>query len=257
MVAATGVGAGDIVMASLAGARYGVILLWAAIVGGLLKYILNESLAKWDIATGTTLIQGWIQRLPRVISIYFGLYLVFWAFLVAGTLITYTGVVANTLLPLGFTDTISTTIWGGIHSLVAVGLIYVGGYRWVEIFMKFCIGLMFIVVLVSAVLVCPDWSEVLLAIIYPRLPAGDTSLLFVFALIGGIGGSLTILCYSYWLKESRGAAPITIQEVRTDLGVAYFLTVLFGMAIIIISAGVSPGEAEGYKLVIALSLIHI
>ena len=58
---------------------------------------------------------------------------------------------------------------------------------------------------------------------------------------------------SYWLKDSRGAAPITIQEVRTDLGVAYFLTVLFGMAIIIISAGVSPGEAEGYKLVIAIA----
>jgi len=84
MVAATGVGAGDIVMASLAGARYGLILLWAAIIGGLLKYILHESLAKWDIATGT--------------------------------LITYTGVVTNTLFPLGFSDNVSTTIWGGIHS---------------------------------------------------------------------------------------------------------------------------------------------
>jgi len=253
LVAATGVGAGDIVMASLAGARYGVILLWAAIIGGLLKYILNEGLAKWDIATGTTLIQGWIQRLPRIIAIYFGGYLIFWAFLVAGTLITYTGVVANTLFPLGFADNVSTTIWGGIHSLAAVGLIYAGGYRWVETFMKFCIGLMFLVVLVSAVLVCPSWSEVLLSIVYPRLPADTNSLLFVFALIGGIGGSLTILCYSYWLKESRSAEVVTIQEVRIDLGVAYFLTVLFGMAIMIISAGVSPEEAGGYQLVIAIA----
>ena len=34
MVAATGVGAGDLIAASVAGARYGVIILWAALLGG-------------------------------------------------------------------------------------------------------------------------------------------------------------------------------------------------------------------------------
>jgi len=87
-VAATGVGAGDIVMAALAGAKYGVILLWAVVIGGILKYVLNENLAKWEVATQTTLLQAWVDRLPKIVSWYFGAYLIFWAFLVAGTLYT-------------------------------------------------------------------------------------------------------------------------------------------------------------------------
>ncbi len=253
LVAATGVGAGDIVMAALAGARYGVILLWAILIGGLLKYVLNENLAKWDIATRTTLLQGWVQRLPKVVSWYFGIYLVFWAFLVAGTLITYTGVVGNTIFPLPFSDSIATAIWGGIHSLVAVALIFMGGFGWVEQVMKLLIAMMFLVVLVSAIWVCPSWSDAFLSMVYPRLPADENGIFFIIALIGGVGGSLTILCYSYWLKEKNEGQSTTLSEVRTDLGVAYFLTVLFAMAVLIISAGVTAEEAQGYQMVLAIA----
>jgi len=236
LVAATGVGAGDIVMAALAGARYGVVLLWAIVIGGVLKYVLNENLAKWEVATHTTLLQGWVERLPKIVSWYFGAYLIFWAFLVAGTLITYTGVVANTIFPLPFTDSVATAIWGSIHSLTAVLLIYLGGFQWVENIMKFLIGMMFLVVLLSAVWIGPSWSEVFTSLFFPQLPDAPNAILFVIALMGGVGGSLTILC-----------------EIRTDLGVAYFLTILFAMAILIISAGVTAEEAQGYQMVLAIS----
>ncbi len=42
LVAATGVGAGDIMTASLGGSAVGVCILWAAVVGALLKWFLNE-----------------------------------------------------------------------------------------------------------------------------------------------------------------------------------------------------------------------
>jgi Mn2+/Fe2+ NRAMP family transporter len=38
IVAATGVGAGDLIAASVAGARYGTVILWAALLGGVLKF---------------------------------------------------------------------------------------------------------------------------------------------------------------------------------------------------------------------------
>ena len=63
LVAATGVGAGDLVTASLAGSEVGLVLLWAAVLGALLKWALNEGLARWQMATGTTLLQGWVQKL--------------------------------------------------------------------------------------------------------------------------------------------------------------------------------------------------
>lgn len=100
VVAATGVGAGDLIAASVAGARYGTIILWAALLGGLLKFVLNEGVARWQIATDTTLLEGWIHKLPRGVSWYFLLYLLLWSFVVAGALISFCGLAAHTLFPL-------------------------------------------------------------------------------------------------------------------------------------------------------------
>ena len=254
LVAATGVGAGDIVLAAIAGGEYGMLLLWAIVLGAILKYVLNLGLAKWDVATGTTFLQGWVQRLPKVVSIYFGVYLVFWAFLVAGTLITFNGLVANTVFPLPVSDASGVAIWGGLQSVLVAGLIYKGGFRLVENLMKVFIGLMFVVMVVSALVVCPSWSEMMRSSLLPRMGTDLASLQFVAGLVGGVGGTLTILCYSYWLREKHsGAEQASLSEVRLDLGVAYVLTAVFGMSVMIIAAGVAPGEMKGYKMVIAIA----
>ena len=83
-----------------------------------------------------------MEKLPRAIPLYFGVYLVFWSFLVAGTLISYTGLAANTILPLPLEDRWGTLVWGAIQSLLTVGLIRWGGFRAVEKLMRFFIGLM-------------------------------------------------------------------------------------------------------------------
>lgn len=253
LVAATGVGAGDIVLSAIAGGEYGMLLLWAIVLGALLKYVLNLGLAKWDVATGTTFLQGWVQRLPKAISIYFGAYLVFWSFLVAGTLITFNGLVANTIFPLPVSDAYGIAIWGGLQSVLVAGLIYKGGFSLVENLMKVLIGLMFVVMVVSAVIVCPSWSEMIKSSLVPRMGTDLASLQFVAGLVGGVGGTLTILCYSYWLREKQAGEAVSLPEVKQDLGVAYILTAVFGMAVMIIAAGVAPGEMKGYKMVVAIA----
>ena len=253
MVAATGIGAGDMIAAAVGGSRYGVIILWAALVGGLLKFVLNEGLAKWHLATGTTLIEGWVKRLPKVFSIYFVIYLVFWAFLVAATLISFCGLVSNTVFPLPFSEKIAVAVWGAIHSIGAVILIYLGGYRWVERIMQIFIALMFVVVIVCAVMVCSDWGMVISSILIPRVPAEPHSIAFILALIGGVGGTVTILCYSYWLQEKYHPQEAGLLGIRFDLGIAYVMTVLFGMAVIIIGASVNPEALKGYKMIVGLS----
>src|SRR6185503_19176071 len=65
IVAAAGIGASDIIAASVAGARFGVILIWAIIVGAAIKGLLAEGIARWQHASGTTLIQGVAAHLPR------------------------------------------------------------------------------------------------------------------------------------------------------------------------------------------------
>ena len=52
LVAATGVGAGDLATGGYAGSKLGLAVLWAVALGALLKYVLSEGLARWQLVTG-------------------------------------------------------------------------------------------------------------------------------------------------------------------------------------------------------------
>ena len=246
VIAATGVGAGDLIAASVSGARYGTAILWAAVVGAVVKFVINENLARWQLVTGSTLLEGWIQRLPRFVSIYFILYLFLWSFIVAGALIAATGLAAHAILP-----SLSVATWGIIHSMLALIIVWLGAYRLIERIMKLLIAVMFIVVMVCAAVLLPSSSEWLTGILVPTLPEG--SIVFVLGVIGGVGGSVTVLSYGYWIREKQWAGTDYIPQCRTDLAVAYILTGLFGLAVMIIAAGVQPEVVEGSRMILAVA----
>ena len=50
VVAATGIGSGDVVSATVGGARYGVVLLWAIVAGAFFKFVLSEGIGSWPPA---------------------------------------------------------------------------------------------------------------------------------------------------------------------------------------------------------------
>ena len=73
LIAATRVGAGDLATASFAGSQLGTAILWAAVIGAFLKFVLNEGLARWQLATGSTVLPPLIQRAKGVGSTKAGL----------------------------------------------------------------------------------------------------------------------------------------------------------------------------------------
>lgn len=79
VVAATGVGAADLVATLVAGSEYGYALLWCAVVGCLMKIVLVEGAGRYSLATGNTIFEGW-SSLGRWTSWYFGPYIVVWGF---------------------------------------------------------------------------------------------------------------------------------------------------------------------------------
>jgi Mn2+/Fe2+ NRAMP family transporter len=246
VIAATGLGAGDLVAASVAGAKYGTAILWTAVLGAIMKFALNEGLARWQLATGSTLLEGWVQRLPRLISVYFFIYLLLWTFIVSGALIAASGLAAHALFP-----GLSVKQWGAIHSLLALGLVILGHYALLERIMKVFIALMFAVVLVCAGLVVSDFPGILQGLLVPRIP--DGAVVFIFAVVGGIGGSVTLLCYGYWIRERGWTSPGDLHRSRKDLAVAYILTGLFGVAIMIIAAGVNPEVLTGPDMALSVA----
>ena len=74
VIAVTGVGAGDMVSSLVAGTDFGMVLLWAVVLGAILKYFLTEGIGRWYMASGQTILQGW-RSLGRWAIWYFVVYL--------------------------------------------------------------------------------------------------------------------------------------------------------------------------------------
>ena len=246
VLAATGLGAGDLIAASVAGARFGYSLLWAALLGAALKFALNEGLARWQLVTGTTLLEGWKRRLPKVVSWYFIAYLLLWTFVVAGALMAACGLAVHALFP-----SIDVKTAGAAQSLLAAGLVMFGRYRWLEQVMKLFIVLMFVLVLYCAWKVFPGWGTLLAGMLVPRVPAG--SLWFLLGVVGGVGGSVTLLSYGYWIAERGWKQPASLSMVRLDLLVAYSMTAVFAVAVMLVSAGVEPEVMQGADMVLSVA----
>jgi Mn2+/Fe2+ NRAMP family transporter len=253
LVAATGIGAGDLATASFTGSILGTAVLWAAVLGAFLKYVITEGLARWQLATGDTLLEGLVRRIGRPVGWFFLPYLIVWTFFVASALMSACGVTFHALIPV-FDDAVEgKVVFGVLSSLVGLGLVLVGGYDLFEKVMRICIGIMFVTVIVTAALLWPGTGQVLRGLFVPAIPdiAGE-GLGWTVALMGGIGGTFTVLCYGYWIREEGRSGPGFLKTCRIDLATGYAVTALFGVAMVIIGSTVEL-EGRGATLLIRLS----
>jgi Mn2+/Fe2+ NRAMP family transporter len=246
IVAATGLGAGDIVAAAVAGAQYGTTLVWVALAGGLLKFCLNEGIGRWQLVTGTTLLEGWIKHLPKLVTLYFFLYLLLWSFMVAAAMMAATGLGSYALWPI-----LTVQQWGALFSLITAAIVWSGKWALFEGLMKFCIALMFVTVLGCAALVLPNAPGLLADIFRPSIP--DGSVTTVVSVMGGVGGSVTIMSYGYWIREAGWKGKGMLTTMRWDLGVSYTLTALFAVCVLILGAGVKPEVIQGNGMAVAFA----
>lgn len=244
VVAATGIGSGDVVSATVGGANYGVVLVWAIAVGAFFKFVLNEGIARWQLATGTTVLEGWAEHLPAWVKVYFGLYLAFWTVAVSAALTNATGLgIAN------LTGGAVSQPWGAVfHSLFGCAFVLLGGYDGFEKLMKTLVGIMGFSILICAMLTFHDPAGAARGLLVPLIPRGSGAQ--VLSIIGGIGGSITILSYNYWMREEKIAGAEYLGYVRGDVGVAYLFTAIFGICIMLIAnqaffvAGVTISDAQ-------------
>jgi len=256
LVAATGVGAGDLATASFAGSQLGVAILWAAALGAFLKYVLNEGLARWQLATGDTLLEGAVRRFGAVVGWMFLPYLALWSFFVGAALMSACGVALQALLPLFDDAEQGRVIYGVLSSVAGLMLVRAGGFRLFERVMSACIALMFVTVVLMALLLWPGTGEVLRGLFLPRIPqAGGEGVVWTVAMMGGVGGTLTMLCYGYWIREEGREGIRDLSLCRLDLGLGYAMTALFAMAMVVIGSRVEvDGRGTGLLLELADTL---
>ncbi len=255
IVAATGVGAGDLAAASIAGSKLGLTVLWAVVAGAFFKFVLNEGLTRWQLATGSTLLEGAVAHLGRPAQWVFLVYLMVWSFLVGAALMSAIGVTSHAMFPItgrsldaAQTDKI---IYGVAHSLLAVVLVIVGGFRVFDKLMAILVGVMFVVVVMTGVAFRPPVGEVLRGALVPTIPPGGVA--WTIALMGGIGGTVTVLCYGYWIREVGRHTVDDLSTCRIDLACAYAMTALFGIGMVIVGDSLPTMEGSGARLMVQIA----
>ncbi|GAA5213493.1 Nramp family divalent metal transporter [Corallincola platygyrae] len=252
LIAATGVGAGDLATAGFAGSHLGVAVLWAVVLGGLFKFALTEGIARWQLVNGDSLIDGLATRFGKPFIYIFLTYLVLWSFFVGSALISASGVSLHALLPI-LEPANGKIVFGIVCSLLGLLLVRGGNFALFEKVMGFSIAIMVVIVLSTAVVLWPGNSEVLSGLFIPSIPdVNGKGLTWTVALIGGVGGTLTIFSYGYWIREKHRTSRDDIRTCRIDLMVGYAVTILFGLAMVIIGNTVTV-EGKGSGLIINLA----
>ena len=232
LAAATGVGAGDLVATMVAGASYGTVLLWAAIVGTVVKLALGEGVGRWHLASGATMLDGW-RRLGYWATVFFGVYIVIWGLVYGATAMSAVGLPLNALF-----GGLSVRYWGMIAGVLGLLLVWAKRYHVFEKVMTVLVGIKFLSVVFVAFLVQPDLG-VLAAGLVPRLPSG--SVVYVLGLIGGVGGTITMASYGYWLFAKGWKGPRWLSMMRLDNAVGYVMTGIFVVSMLIVGATILMG----------------
>lgn len=229
VVAATGVGSGDLVATLIAGSKFGYTLMWAAIVGCLIKISLAEATGRWHLATKRTMFDGW-RSLGQWTTVYFGIYIVIWGFVYGAT------AMSSTALPLAalFPDTP-----GGLKTyaiaagLIGLVLVWWNRYHTFEKLMTVLIGIKFLIVVYVAIRVAPDLPAAFSGLL-PVIPGG--SAIYTLGLIGGVGGTITMAAYGYWVNAKGWTDASWMKVMRLDNRVAYLTTGVFVVAMLIVGA---------------------
>ena len=227
VVAATGVGAADLVATLVAGSKYGYALLWCAVLGCLLKIVLVEGAGRFSLATGRTIYEGWAS-LGRWTYFYFGPYIVIWGIVYGAAAMSGTGLALHALLPF-----LGVKAWGILSGFIGLGLVWSGRYGLFEKVLSAMVLLMFVSMMTAAALTLPNLPELLTGLV-PTIP--DGAILNVLSVSGGVGGTITLAAYGYWLREKGWTTPRYMRVMRLDNSVAYVVTGLFVVATLIVGA---------------------
>lgn len=253
LLAATGVGGGDLATATFVGGVLGTSVLWAIVLGAFMKFVVTEGLARWQLATGETLLEGVARRLGPIVVWLFLPYLLLWTFFVGSAQMSANGVALHAMLPVFEDARDGKIVFGALSSLAGLAIVLRGGYRGFEIAMRLCIGVMFVTICVTAVVLWPGTSAVLSGLLVPRIPRVDAeAVTWTVALIGGIGGTLTVLSYGYWMREEGRTSPDDLRVCRIDLAASYGVVAIFGICMVIVGSTIKL-EGEGTTLLVTLS----
>ena len=242
VVAATGIGAGDLVATLVAGSRFGYALLWAAVLGVIIKIFLVEGAGRYSLATGRTIFEGW-RSVGRWTTWYFGPYILIWGLVYGAAAMSSSALPLAALFP-----GVDLKVFAIACGLVGAVVVWFGRYSAFERIIAVFVGLMFVTVVGAAIVTLPNVPALLSGLV-PTIPEGG--LVVALSIAGGVGGTITLAAYGYWLREKGWVAPGWMKVMRIDNSVAYVMSGVFVLSMLVVgaellySADIALADGEG------------
>jgi Mn2+/Fe2+ NRAMP family transporter len=266
LLAATSIGASHLVFSPKAGALFGFQLLWLVLAAHVFKYPAFEFGPRYAAATGKSLLHGYQKiRGPRNWAIY--LFLVSTVLQGIGVLagvVNISGCVLST-----WTGLLDTEYFSLIVIAVVVGLLFLGGFSWLDNINKVMITILVLATLLAFVRVFPQPSN-FVHLVVPALPAG--SIVLVAAIIGWMPTGIDVsVWHSFWtleklesLGEKTKTADLDAHKRHlkislTDMRTGYGLSLLTGIMFLTLGAvhlGAHAADFKGVQFAKAISTAY-
>lgn len=232
MVAAAFIGPGTVATATLAGARFGVSLLWALAFSVVATIVLQEMAARLGLVTGEGLGEAIRQRFSAPLARLLSVLLVV-AAIVLGNAAYQTGNLLGGSLGMEALAGGRGRDWILLLGIVAGFLLWRGSYRLVEGVLVGLVGVMSIVFLATAIVLAPPLPALLRGLGLPTLPVGADAV--ALGLVG-----TTVVPYNLFLHAAavreRWSGADALPAARRDAVLSITLGGVVSMAIVVTSA---------------------
>jgi Mn2+/Fe2+ NRAMP family transporter len=241
---AAAVGPQYLVSNAAVGVAHGYTLLWALGLSILARFVFLEATARYVLATGETLIQGY-NRVGR-----WAVWLLLASILVkrhASNLsqLLLIGLTVNWILPQGLGS--NTILWSLLFWTLGFALMYWGRYRAVERLCRPLVLFLGVPLLAVAVLARPEAGQIIRGFLEPSVSGGSglfNAFFVLLALAGSASGAISNLKYSAFVHEKGWRDAGWLGAQRADLGRTALGLLLVG-TLIQAAAAEALGPAAG------------
>lgn len=227
LFAGAAIGVSHLVQSTRAGADYGFGLLWALLLVNLFKYPFIQFGTRYAIATGESLIEGYLKLGRGLLIFYFVL-----TFLTMFTIQAAVTVVTAGLASHLFGFSLSISEWSIIITVIILLMLLLGRYKFLDPLMK---GIVLILTISSVIAViiagmnaeaAPDFRQV--------IPTGAVEVAFLIAFLGWMPAPLDVSIWqSLWtIEKQKGNKEFKRKRAFLDFNIGYVVTVFIGACFI-------------------------
>lgn len=245
LVTAAFIGPGTVITASLAGANFGLSLVWALLFAMVATLVLQEMAARLGIVTQQGLGENIRAAINQPLLRWAAIALVVSAIVVgngayqSGNISGATLGLSSIVQQLNINLTYSTIVFPLLIGGIAFLLLFTGSYKLIERSLIVLVGLMSSAFIITFLITKPQWQTLLGHFFSFDMPTG--SMLTVIALIG-----TTVVPYNLFLHAStvseKWHSTDDILSARKDLFISIPLGALISVAILSTAASAFFGQ---------------